>query len=514
MALVDQLHNLYFMMQLFMNVYLVDFVLNPEQEAKDLLFGNKETLILVMMAMLVGPHALLHYLDYRKFSWKVGGLSRNTLQGGLMRKFLNYDEESRNGIEESEIVMAMTTDAVDIVHKGYINMLAIVRALGQLFMILLYQCIAPFLFDKEFRIIMFVPLAMFPVVLFAFLVLRKTATTDCLVNRNAWQVKMVDRINRTVANYRLLADYNQRGFFVHRFEECIQEFNKTATVESKVLENNKQFVGWITILWVAGYTFFAGLQVINGKVTLGMFLTDIKVLSQIGASWGGIYMLCLQMQTAFPALERITRLLNLPVDVAPRRDLAEHNQNESTRLRGELLKEHEKHKDDHTLPVDLLPIHVANLKVKVGQSHVLNFSRSMKIKQGEFVALVGPPGEGKSTMLKILGGVSLPKLDGEDTFFIPSHLRVLHVSEEKLFFSGTLLANLTFGCATGDSDGEMERVVSICKKTGLAGACHGVYRDRRSSTLEGHLVSYAVRHVEPGSRFDRESRGADPPQAH
>lgn len=63
-------------------------------------------------------------------------------------------------------------------------------------------------------------------------------------------------------------------------------------------------------------------------------------------------------------------------------------------------------------------------------------------------------------MLKILGGVLLPT----SGINVPPHLRVLHISEQPLFFKGTLRDNLVFGVAPGDADGDTDRVLSICRR--------------------------------------------------
>merc|ERR1719199_1422911 len=88
----------------------------------------------------------------------------------------------------------------------------------------------------------------------------------------------------------------------------------------------------------------------------------------------------------------------------------------------------------------------------------------VEFHQGTFTALVGPEGEGKSTLLKMLGGVILP---APGALFVPSHLRVLHVATENLFFKASLYDNLTFGCASGDSDAAIERVCTICQRLGM-----------------------------------------------
>jgi len=105
-----------------------------------------------------------------------------------------------------------------------------------------------------------------------------------------------------------------------------------------------------------------------------------------------------------------------------------------------------------------------------GEEISMNRQGKLEIKQGQLVSLVGKRGEGKSTLLKILGGVVLPKSSesGDDgVFFVPSHLRVLHVSEETIFFDGTLMENMLFGTTDTDPDARISRVLSIAKKLGI-----------------------------------------------
>lgn len=92
---------------------------------------------------------------------------------------------------------------------------------------------------------------------------------------------------------------------------------------------------------------------------------------------------------------------------------------------------------------------------------------TLQLEQGQLVSLVGPRGGGKSTLLKVLGGAMLPEFDGSTSFFIPSHLRVLHIGAEPTFFRGTLLENLTFGLLAGDPLACCERVVAVCRRLGL-----------------------------------------------
>lgn len=85
---------------------------------------------------------------------------------------------------------------------------------------------------------------------------------------------------------------------------------------------------------------------------------------------------------------------------------------------------------------------------------------TLEVAQGTLVALVGLTGEGKTTLLRLLGSVLYPD-SGE--FFVPGHLRVFHVTQQPVFFHTTLFENLTYGVEKNHTEGSIERVVRICR---------------------------------------------------
>merc|ERR1712232_329283 len=98
----------------------------------------------------------------------------------------------------------------------------------------------------------------------------------------------------------------------------------------------------------------------------------------------------------------------------------------------------------------------------------------VSIDQSSLVALIGPKGSGKSTVLKIFGSVIIPRppkdVDDFGGCFVPSHLRTLHVTGEPIFFHASLFENITFGCDEATTDNQLDRVLEIAgqKYLGLA----------------------------------------------
>lgn len=207
-----------------------------------------------------------------------------------------------------------------------------------------------------------------------------------------------------------------------------------------------------------------------GRMTLGIFLTTIRTFEEIGSSWKAIYTILMDMQKAYPGLQRIIQILNLESDLQLRQELSSAYRCQTTDMRRALL---EKGVSDG-LPVDLLPLFMQNVELVFGtkgtpQMHTISIRGKAEMAQGQLICLVGRHGSGKSTLLRMLGGAVLPNLSrsNELMIFVPSHLRVLHVPMEPSFFFGTLLENMLFGVAQGDEDGDLTRVLTICRLLGM-----------------------------------------------
>lgn len=480
MMCVDLLHNLYFLLKLFMKVWLVDYILKGE-EFHGHNFDQESSLILYII-MMVGPFALLHILDMRKFSWKVGGTSRGRLQNALLEKFLNYDDDSRVGLNQGDLVLAMTRHSVELVHDGYMQVLSLAKCVGQLVMVLVFQVSSPYIVgDGEQHAEKYIPLLVYPVLQLTFLMLRDGVTRDVVQSEQQCQDSLVEHIDQTVSNYSLIAEFNQRPYFTSQFSKKIKSYNASLTAAGKVAKNNGIFAEWITVVYVAVYTFKGGLEYIDGGLTLGMLLTNITILGTIGKSTGQIYATLLVLQRNVPSLERVVTYMNLTTDVSHRKTL-----NRARRAMTKKLREEEKENCTDGIPCDNLPILIRDFKFAYNmrtknptnnqsgprKSQSNPFSpriEEMRMSQGSFILMVGPPREWKSTILKVLGGAVLPKIEREDqlTFFVPSHLRVLHVSNTPMYFAGTLKANLLFGVSPDDPDGSDERIKKICMELGL-----------------------------------------------
>lgn len=93
-------------------------------------------------------------------------------------------------------------------------------------------------------------------------------------------------------------------------------------------------------------------------------------------------------------------------------------------------------------------VHLRGLRRTFGARHVLD-GVDLDIARGEFVALLGASGTGKTTLLRILG--ALDRADG-GTVLVPP-VRTVVFQEPRLVPSQRVLANVTVGLPRGRAPG-------------------------------------------------------------
>ncbi len=96
-------------------------------------------------------------------------------------------------------------------------------------------------------------------------------------------------------------------------------------------------------------------------------------------------------------------------------------------------------------------LEVCNVEVTFGPRRVLD-RLSLRVEEGEVVALLGPSGAGKSTLLRVIAGLLIPDagavlLDGVDVTSVPTHQRNVGMvfQDEQLFPHRSVAENVEFG---------------------------------------------------------------------
>lgn len=496
--LADQVGNLYFILCLFLARWMIDFVLCDTCD-KD---GADGKLLLIVCCQII-PFPIMHFLDYSAVFWKIGGASRMTLQANLLRKYLAYDEASLAHIDQSKLTMAMTRDATDIAEDAFCKIPVFVSCLLRLAMLLAYQIVCPIalgvpLGSATDLLQRFAPTLIFPVVMVAFLKFRNRRTLQYLEVQKRAQNDMLLHIRRTIECFNLIRDYRKRGAYVDIFIKRIAAYNGADVASKSIQVNNRKFAEWCAVLICALYTQIGGMQVVSGGAQVGAFLNNLSIYKALGEMWGKVYEVLLEMQNVFDALTTMVEYLNLPTEMAHR---LEHYESNMTNFSKAIEKCQKANTMPGIDPVDQCCIELRDLtfayKTKGHISNTVQHTNASFV-QGGLYAMVGPPSQGKGTVLRLLGEVLIPFHEGflrncdggGGCLVIPTHLRALHVSKDPMFVEGSLRFNMTFGCGKGTDDHNLDRVMAICEQLHVPGYLMKAIREEDGAEYEwGHLLS-------------------------
>lgn len=485
----DQVDMLYFLIGLFLNMYLVDFVLcsDCDKDRAPMLLG-------LVVLLRFAPFPLIHYLDFRQCHWKIGGASRKHLQTNLLRKYLNYNESSRQQVDESVVVLSILTDSKELSSKGVCKIVELVSSIFRLFIIVSYQALAPRILDTADNNMATTGLwkfgvgLTFPLTILCFLFCRNKRMMGLLNAESRHCQHLLRRLQRILSNYPLLRDYAKRGAAIDSFTHEIDNFNEAHTALNAAALNSRMITSWVTVLVICILTYIMGMLVVEEQLTLGEFLNTLSAYNAIGATWGKIYGIVLDMQFTFDSLGRVVGLMNLPTDVDVRANL----QKRRARVCEDDMRTHKESEltlDYKVDPADQLCIRIKELRLFYDNLHTdkdapPDAPAFAVLPQGGFYTLIGPPSSGKGTILKLMGSVNLPHPDDmerpADAFYvqgdvmIPAHLRVLHVVGTPEFVEGSLYKNLTYGCSRhtdkDTDDTELTHVLNICKEVMISDA--------------------------------------------
>eukprot|EP00931_Biecheleriopsis_adriatica_P092805 TRINITY_DN66583_c0_g1_i1.p1 TRINITY_DN66583_c0_g1~~TRINITY_DN66583_c0_g1_i1.p1 ORF type:complete len:383 (+),score=47.54 TRINITY_DN66583_c0_g1_i1:1-1149(+) len=260
---------------------------------------------------------------------------------------------------------------------------------------------------------------------------------------------------------------------------------------------------------VCVYVLFACGMVASGEITVAQLLARMQSMRMASASWNSMYMECLYIQSSLPSLEQLVRHLNLPTDLTRHLQLnrawrrVNREKRETAKLTNGMCDSKVRYEDSpgtfflaDRINIELSDVEFSytdfapiedvrqslmpkSYSVAGVSSHTTTPSRksivrqteylgkwTASISQGTMVAVVGHHGEGKSTLLKIIGGVLLPS---RGTYFMPPHLRTFFVTNNPIFTEASLYENLIYGTwgSSNQEDSSLQRVLAICRKVNV-----------------------------------------------
>jgi ABC-type multidrug transport system fused ATPase/permease subunit len=192
----------------------------------------------------------------------------------------------------------------------------------------------------------------------------------------------------TIAGYEITKSFNLENIHKKNYEKMIDKSLKNAVNLTK----KKSFLHGISLLFNFSpfilCVFFGGYLVSTNQITIGQLLVFINFLNFITNPLQQIPVLMGETKSTIAAVERMKEIFELKED--------SFSDNVHLNKKGNVFE-------------------IENLNFSYEENTVLE-NINLKIKKGEKIALVGPSGGGKSTLIKILCGFYKPT-NGKIKFF-------------------------------------------------------------------------------------------------
>merc|ERR1712048_1531997 len=137
-------------------------------------------------------------------------------------------------------------------------------------------------------------------------------------------------------------------------------------------------------------------------------------------------------------------MFNMPTDIMLWKSVTE-SRLDQTKLEmervGRSIKKVNGDADTGTVVVDAIELKLQAMGYSHPGTELLK-DVTLSVPQGKLVAVIGPHGSGKNTLLRLIGHTMCPQ---EGKICIPTHLNILHVCHEPVLLQASIWGNLTLG---------------------------------------------------------------------
>ena len=237
-------------------------------------------------------------------------------------------------------------------------------------------------------------------------------------------------LEEVLSGVRVVQSFTREDYEIGRYRGSIEQTFALALKRIKLSATFGPVASFMGFTVVIAVFWFGGQQVLNGTLTAGQLTMFLILTLTIAGSIGSFSGLWTSLQEALGATKRIFEILDTPSDIVDRAAAKA-----LPRIDGHIMLDRVSfaYKDNT-------------------DQHVLH-GVSLEVKPGEVLALVGPSGAGKTTLVNLIprffdpqtGGVCI---DGQDIRSVQvKSLReqIGLVPQDTLLFGGTVRENILYG---------------------------------------------------------------------
>ena len=231
----------------------------------------------------------------------------------------------------------------------------------------------------------------------------------------------------TITGIKLVKCFGMEDYELNRFKDHNQDYYKLSMKAITRMKIVSPLTECMMVMCVAVILWIAGKSMITGELSFGIFAAFLAAIFSMMKPFKKLSNVYGINQQALAAAERIFHLMDTPVTIREKPG----------------AENPESFNDE---------ISLKNVFFKYEKENVLE-GINLTIKKGQIVALVGPSGGGKSTLVNLIprfydptgGVVTIDGVDLRDMSIKSLREKIGLVTQETLLFNDTVKANITYG---------------------------------------------------------------------
>ncbi len=253
--------------------------------------------------------------------------------------------------------------------------------------------------------------------------LRALSTT--IQDKTAGSTTIAEEV---ISGIRVVKSFVQTGREERRFSAQIQSNVQTALRRAAIMAVFVPVITLLTFASAAAVLWYGGRQVIEGMISPGDLFAFVLFAGILIGPFGSAARVFSQIKEAQGAMQRVFEILDTRPEISDRTDAVD-----IPHIKGRVQVSHVSFAYDPRQPV------LSDL--------------SFEVQPGEMVALVGPTGSGKTTLINLVHRFYDPlegtiTIDGHDLRSVrleSLYRQIALVPQETILFGGTILDNIRYG---------------------------------------------------------------------
>lgn len=392
---------------------------------------------------------------------KVGQIITTDIRNDL---FTHVTSLAVRFFDRTPVGRLMTRLTSDVEALGEVFSSGAIGIVSDLFSILV---IAIFMFTMQWQLALMLVLMMIPItaliVYFQYQFRIANYTTreeisdlNAQLQENLTGIGVVQLFRRERFNSELFSVTNKR---------YIKAVDKTIFYDSAVSAT----LEWIALVAIAAVLWLGGQKLLQGTLNFGTLSAFILFAQRLFDPLRQFAEKFTAIQAGFTAIERISDILNEPIEI---KDPTREEQEEGKRQqKAERIKREAGRNQDYSSESESGEIQFENVWFAYKENEYVLENLNFTIKSGEKVALVGPTGAGKSSIIRLLcrlyeptqGRILVNHVDIRDLPQAELRKHVGVIIQDGFLFAGDVKSNISLG-----ENYSIEEIQAAAEKTNVA----------------------------------------------